>query len=465
MESSAKTAALAKKKSPFAEPWTVTGAILHGDWATKLSILIMGFGNIVRGQVVKGLIFLGIQAAYIYYMVTKGLQDLAMFPSLGWLEQVEVWNEAKGIYEYTAGHRSVQLLLWGVVTISITIAMFFVWRATLKSAYKAEILSKSGEKVNTFRDDVHDLFDDKIHNLLLSLPIAGILIFTIMPLIFMICMAFTNYSKVGDHLVLFDWVGLENFATVLDSGSFVGQSFWPILGWTLIWAILATFLNFFLGLGLAMLIGRKRTKLKSMWRVLFSLTIAVPQFVSLLTIRTMLNEQGAVNSLLLELGWITKALPFWQDATWARVTVIIVNLWVGIPYTLLQVTGILQNFPEEYNEAARIDGARPFTIFRKITLPYIMFIMSPYMITQFTGNVNNFNVIYLLSGGGPARGLSAQSGGYTDLLVTWLYKLTIDNELYNIGAVIGIFTFLVLSVVALVTYRSTGSYKDEEGFQ
>ena len=89
--------------------------------------------------------------------------------------------------------------------------------------------------------------------------------------------------------------------------------------------------------------------------------------------------------------------------------------------------------------------------------------MSPYIITQFTGNINNFNVIYLLSGGGPPRPNS--TAGYTDLLVTWLYKLTVDQQYYNIGAVIGIFTFVTLSIVALVTYRSSGSYKDEEGFQ
>ncbi len=464
MESTAN--ALAKKPRPFAVPWTVTGAILRGNWATRLTMLIMGFGNLVHGQILKGLAFLGIQALFIFYLIQKGLEDLSMLPSLGWLEQVEQWNEAKGIYEYVAGHRSVQLLLWGVVACAVIIVFFFFWRSSLKSAYKAELLSKAGEEVNTGTEDLRSLLDGNIHNFLLTLPVAGVLIFTILPLIYMITMAFTNYSRLDDHLVLFDWVGLDNFVTVLNMDSFIGQSFWPILGWTVIWAILATGLNFMLGLGLAMMIGRKQTRFKSLWRVLFSFTIAIPQFVSLLTIRTLLQENGALNTLLVhDFQWFSSALPFWQDPTWARVTVIVINLWVGIPYTLLQVTGILQNFPEEYNEAARIDGAGPFRIFYRITLPYILFIMSPYLITQFTTNINNFNVIYLLTGGGPARGMNEASGGYTDLLVTWLYKLTIDQEYYNIGAVIGIFTFAVLSIVALVTYRSSGSYKDEEGFQ
>ena len=107
----------------------------------------------------------------------------------------------------------------------------------------------------------------------------------------------------------------------------------------------------------------------------------------------------------------------------------------------------------ELYEAAKIDGANAAQIFFKITLPYIMFIMGPYIITQFTGNINNFNVIYLLSAGKPTP--VGDSAGKTDLLVTWLYKLTIDNQEYNIGAVIGILTFIVLSIVALVTYRNT----------
>jgi arabinogalactan oligomer/maltooligosaccharide transport system permease protein len=129
----------------------------------------------------------------------------------------------------------------------------------------------------------------------------------------------------------------------------------------------------------------------------------------------------------------------------------------------MQVTGILQNIPEEQYEAAKIDGANVFQVFFKITLPYMLFVLTPYLITQFTGNINNFNVIYLLTRGEPVG--VGNTAGATDLLVTWLYKLSVDQQKYNLGAVIGIFTFVVLSVVSLVTYRSSGSYKNEEGFK
>ena len=193
------------------------------------------------------------------------------------------------------------------------------------------------------------------------------------------------------------------------------------------------------------------------------LSVAIPQFVSLLIIRTMFNQDGVVNLLLKQAGLITESLPFFTNATWARVMVIVINLWVGIPYTMIQATGILQNIPQELYESARVDGAGPVVTFFKITLPYMMFVMTPYLITQFTGNVNNFNVIFLLSGGNPTP--VGSTAGKTDLLVTWLYKLTVDQQYYNLGAVIGILTFIVLAIVALVTYRNTTSYKDEEGFQ
>ena len=168
-------------------------------------------------------------------------------------------------------------------------------------------------------------------------------------------------------------------------------------------------------------------------------------------------------ALYLAVSWFTDPLPLFTDPTWARVTVIVVNLWIGIPFTIMQITGILQNIPADQYEAARIDGANWWQTFTRITMPYLVFVLTPYLITTFTGNVNNFNVIYLLSGGNPTA--VGDTAGSTDLLITWLYKLTVDRGDYNLGGVIGIFTFVVLAIVSLITYRSSGSYKNEGGFR
>ncbi|MDO5410551.1 MAG: sugar ABC transporter permease [Lachnospiraceae bacterium] len=445
-------------------PYTCIKAVKEGGMETRLSMILMGLGNIVHKQKIKGLLFLALEVAYIVFMLVNGIQFLSMLPSLGSVAQKEVWDEVNQVYMYTKGDQSVLILLYGVATLLVTFLMIVAWRGTLRSAYKAECLDKAGKHVNNFAEDLKSLLHENLHKLLMTPSMTFITILTILPLIFMICMAFTNYSKMDNHLMLFDWVGFENFRTLFDSSSILGSTFWSVLGWTLIWAFFATFSNYIFGMILALVINRKDTKAKGFWRFCFVLSCAVPMFVSLLIMRTMLQPNGAVNVLFRNLGWIAQdaSLPFFTDTLWARVTIIVINIWVGVPYTLLQLTGVLQNIPEEMYEAARVDGANIFQIFFKITLPHMLFVTTPYLIATFTGNVNNFNVIYLLSGGDPVTDIGATAGS-TDLLVTWLYKLTIDKQYYNIGAVIGILTFVILAIGALLTYRNSKSYK-EGGF-
>ena len=442
-------------------------ALKNGGPMIWLSCLVMGLGNIVGGQLVKGLVFFAIEAGIFYFLLIPGggFYWISMLPSLGWREQEKVWNEEKFIYEYVAGDQSQLILLYGIASLCIVAVLVLVWQASVRSGYKAMCLKKSGCHVPGIVDDIKSLFDENVHKLLMALPTICLAIFTILPLIYMMSMAFTNYSKEGDHLVLFDWVGLSNFFAIFDSSSAIGKQFGSVLTWTLIWAFFATFLNFFLGTFMAIIINRPSIRLKGLWRGCLSMTIAVPQFVSLLVIRSMLQPNGIINRMLMDASLIPAGtpLPFLTNATWARVLVILVNLWVGIPYTIMQVTGVLQNIPVEQYESARLDGAGVVKQFRHITLPYMMFVLTPYLITQFTGNINNFNVIYLLTRGEPLS--VGNSAGETDLLVTWLYKLSVDQQKYNLAAVIGIFTFVVLAVVSLITYRSTGSYKDEEGFR
>lgn len=446
-------------------PYTCAAALRQGDTMTRLSALVMGLGNMANGQVAKGLLFLAAELGYLFFMARYGLHNLAMLVTLGSVEQQEIWDEAQQVFLYTKGDQSVLLLLYGVATLMVTAVMIWGWRGALRSAYKAECLKKSGCHVNTFREDLASLLDENLYRLLMTPSMFFILALTVLPLIFMICMAFTNYSKIDNHLVLFDWVGLDNFVTLFDSSSILGSTFWSVLGWTLVWAVFATFTNYIFGMILALIINRNDTKAKGFWRFCFVLSSAVPMFVSLLIMRTMLQPNGAVNVLLRNLGWIAAdaSLPFFTDPNWARVTVIVINIWVGVPYTLMQLTGVLQNIPSDLYEAAKVDGAGPVRTFFSITLPYMLYVTTPYLIATFTGNVNNFNVIYLLSGGAPITNL-ASTAGSTDLLVTWLYKLTIDKQYYNVGAVLGIMTFIILSIGALFTYRRSKSYKEEGGF-
>lgn len=440
-------------------------AVSDGGPVVWASLPVMGLGNLLSGQIIKGIMFFLLEAAFLlfFFMPEGGLYRISMLPSLGDRPQGEVWNEEKGIFEYTEGDRSQLILLYGIAVLCLCALFLVLWRASVISGYKARLAKREGAEPASFRDELKSLFDGNIHRLLMTLPTAFLFVFTVLPLIYMMSMAFTDFSRDGDRLVLFDWVGFRNFLTVFNTSSIVGKQFWSVLGWTLVWAFCATFLNFFIGTFLAMMINRTSIKLKGLWRTVLATTIAVPQFVSLLVMRSALQPQGIVNRLLQNGGIFESPLPFLTDSTWARVLVIIINLWIGIPYTILQVTGVLNNIPKEQYNAARVDGANAVQTFFNVTLPYMMFVLTPYLITQFTGNINNFNVIYLLTRGEPIS--VGQSAGSTDLLITWLYKLSVDQQKYNLAAVIGILTFAVLSVVALISYNNSNSYKNEEGFK
>ena len=325
----------------------------------------------------------------------------------------------------------------------------------------------SGKKLRGTKGDLAALADSQFHKTLLALPMLGIFAFTIIPIIFMVLVAFTNYDYTHQPPgKLFTWVGLSNFKSMLSAGSAnYGDTFSQVLLWTLVWAFFATFLNYFLGMLVAIMINKKGIRLKKMWRTILVMTIAIPQFVSLLYVSRMFAADGLINSFLIQWGWIAKPLPFWTDGTWARVTIIIINIWIGIPYLMLIATGILMNIPADLYESARIDGANALQTYAKITLPYMLFVTGPYLLTSFIGNINNFNVIFLLSGGRPLSMELSGNAGYTDLLITWLYKMTVTDTNYKLAAVIGVIVFIITAAINLLVYNMIPSVKNEEDFQ
>lgn len=436
----------------------------QGDLWTRLSFVVMGASNLRRGQIVKGLLYLLSEIGFICYMVLSGIYAVSMLPTLGLTQQGWVFNEALGIDILQDGDNSMLLLLFGVFAVFVIIGFILIWNINIRSALEAQKQKEAGGILPGWKEDLKLYLDKKLHNTLLLFPMAGIFAFTLLPLVFMILVAFTNYdSQHQPPGNLFTWVGLDNFKSILGMGSAISKTFWPVLGWTMTWAVAATVTTFIGGIMLALLINKTNVVGKKFWRTIFVISIAVPQFVTLLTMKTMLKDEGAVNVLLMELGVISRPIQFWTNATIARITIIVINLWIGIPYTMLTVTGILMNVPKDLYEAAKVDGANRFVVFFKITMPYLMFIMTPTLITGFIGNINNFNVIYLLTEGGPAN-LEYFQAGKTDLLVTWLYKLTTTGKEYSYASTIGILVFVISAVFSLIAYRRTSAYKDEGDF-
>ena len=433
-----------------------------GDFRTRISFLIFGFGQICRGQLLQGITLLLLEAGLLYYFFGFGLGYIKNIGTLGTVARG--YNEDGTISQ---GDNSFLILLFSLLTLFAVFLFILLWRLNVKENYKEQALVERGKKLPGVKGTWKSLFDENFDKLLLAFPVVGVFVFIVIPIVFMICVAFTNYDK--EHQApanLFTWVGLQNFKDMFSTsvGGY-GPTFAKVLIWTLVWAFFATFLNYFLGMAVAILINRKGIKLKKLWRTILVMTIAIPQFVSLLYVYKMFAADGLVNNYLIKWGWIETYIPFWENPRLAQTMIIVINLWIGIPYLMLIATGLLMNIPEDLYESARIDGANSWQQFYKITLPYMLFVTGPYLLTSFIGNLNNFNVIFLLTRGKPQSMALTGNAGYTDLLVTWLYKMTVDDTNYRLAAVIGIMVFVITAVISLVVYGFLPSVKDEEGFQ
>ena len=324
--------------------------------------------------------------------------------------------------------------------------------------------------INTFKEDLRSLTEEKFHITLLTLPVLGVVIFTLIPILLLIFIAFTNYDQ--QHMPpteLFSWVGLSNFINLFGGGgltSTFGYAFVRVLGWTLVWAFFATFTTYIGGILLSLLLNSKKTRLSKMWRTLFIVTIAVPQFVSLLLVRNFFSNGGIVNTICHSIGLTgflrsiglvsTSYIPFLSAPGWAHVMIILINIWIGVPYQMLIATGVLMNLPSDQLESARVDGATNFQIFRKITMPYLLFVTGPALITDFVKNINNFNVIYLLTQDvytTTNQAMASSQAKEVDLLVTWLFRLTQDYYNYKMASAIGIIVFIICAVFTLVAFN------------
>lgn len=274
----------------------------------------------------------------------------------------------------------------------------------------------------------------------------------------MILIAFTNY---GGHIIppeLVDWVGLENFKNLLTLSQFA-PTFFKILIWNLLWAVASTALNYFLGLGLALLYENKFVKHKALWKVFPILAYAIPGFITLLAFKFMFSYGGPINQIIVDSG--NKPIGFLDlDAKWiARLIGIGVNAWISIPSIMLLASGLLSNRNMSLYEAASMNGASSWTQFKRITLPYMIYSTTPVLIGQFVGNFNNFGIFYFLRGGLYLDGYFLASD--TDLLINWLYNLSISNNYYNIGAAISLIIFIITSALSLLVYVRTNSYKED----
>ncbi len=460
---------------------TFGNALAKGDIWVKLSAIIMGAGYFARKQILNGILMTAVEIGFILLVVLFGVPSLSKFDTLGDVQMEQTFDPLTLQSTMNDYDNSFMILLTSVITLFFILVFILLWVWNIKLVYQLQLKKERGEHINTFREDMRALVNDRFHITLLALPTVGVVLMNIIPILVLIAVAFTNYDQ--KHMPpssLFTWVGFDNFKNLFTNSITIsfGYAFRKILGWTLLWAVLATVTTFIGGILLAKLINNATTKWPAFWRTLFVIAIAVPQFVTLLLVRNFFANAGIVNTIcsntgvtafLQSIGLVNPRLtyiPFLTDSNWAKAMIILINIWVGVPYQMLIATGVLMNIPTDQIESARLDGANKFQIFCKITMPYVLFIQGPALITDFVKNINNFNVIYLLTQDvfiTSDQLLANSNAKEVDLLVTWLFRLTNEYYNYKMASVIGIIVFIICAVFTLLSFsRMIAGGREEE---
>lgn len=446
---------IAKLKEGIISQWTsFVNFFKVSNANVRASMGLMGLGQLMYHQVGKGILYLVIEILGILFFSLYGFHWIIGLITLGTVES-DPWTGVEG-------DNSVIFMLLGLMSVGLLILFISLYISNVRDVYKTSQKVMRGEKIATFKEELKDLLDKSFYKTVLFFPLLGTLIFSVLPIVFMILIAFTNY---GDSFVppaLVDWVGIDNFVRIFSMGD-IGPTFFKILGWNLLWAFSSTLLNYVLGLLLAILLNKKIVKGKAFWRLFPILAYAVPGFITLTAFKFMFSQGGPINSLIQANGGSEIAFLTIDGTWWARIIGLMVNAWLTVPSVMLLATGILSNINNDLYEAAKIDGASSLKQFKDITLPFVVFATTPTLITSFIGNFNNFGVFYFLRGTIKSDGYFASND--TDLLINWLYRLSIDNNYYSIGAAISLIIFIITSCISLIIYVKSPAYKQEDTFR
>lgn len=429
----------------------------EADYHVIASTCLMGLGQLLFGQITKGLLYLGLLGAYLWYFITKGFDDLVGFFTLG-TNQADAWL---GV----AGDNSMTMLILGVFSWILLIIVVCFWISNIKDAMFTLREVRHGKKPRNFRRSVQGMLDERFYITSLSVPVFGVCVFSLLPIIFMTLIAFTNLGGDIEYPVLADW-SLTSWKKLFSMGK-IGGTFAKILGWNVIWAIATTLINYFGGLALALLLNKKIVKGSKFWRAFPMLAYAVPGFITMIGFKYMFSQVGPINQMITEAGGF--AIPFFTNTEaakwWARGIGLLVNAWISIPGSMLLATSILSNMNQEQLEAAAIDGASKFQQFKKITLPFVVFSTTTVLISSFIGNFNNFGIFFFMRGGMISNYADYFLASDTDLLINWLYNLSVSNNYYSIGAVISLVIFAVTSLISLIIYINSSAYKQEDTYR
>lgn len=416
--------------------------------------LIPGLGQIYNKQKAKGYIFLAVTALFLVYFIGIGAGELAKLVTLGTVRGQD---------------NSLFILIRGAFHLIITVVYFLFYALNIKDAGTVAKRINNGISVpKTFKDMVHAIYENGFPYLLIIPSYIAMTFAIIFPVLVTLMIAFTNYDfKHTAPTTLLDWIGFQNFTNMWTLSTF-RSAFTSVLGWTLIWALAASTLQIVLGILTAIVANQPFVKGKRIFGVIFLLPWAVPAFITILTFSNMFNDSvGAINAQVIPL--FAKIFPFldgvlvpWKtDPTWTKIALIMMQGWLGFPYIYVLTLGILQSIPNDLYEAAYIDGANGWQKFRNITFPMILAVAAPTLISQYTFNFNNFSIIYLFNDGGP--GSVGGNAGSTDILISWIYKLTTNTSpQYSMAAAVTLIISVIVISISMIAFKKLHAFDMED---
>ncbi|TQS74867.1 sugar ABC transporter permease [Ornithinibacillus gellani] len=411
--------------------------------ATLLSVIVPGAGQLYNKRFLKGALILIVAISFL--ITTWNYIDIGLWGlfTLGTIPRE---------------HHSVQLLIQGLISLIVLAFGIAIYIYNIRDARADAIDGENGQRKPSLLHGISDFYNQGFPYFMILPGLLMLLFIVVLPLLFMLGLAFTDYNQYNaPPRNLLNWVGFDNFKALVNVGIWK-NTFMSVFTWTIVWTVVATTLQIVLGLFLALLVNDKRVKFKRTIRTVLILPWAVPAFVSILIFSALFNPTfGAINRDILSQFEIM--IPWLSDPFWAKVALIMIQTWLGFPFVFALFTGVLQSVPQDMYEAADVDGGTRWQKLRHITLPHLLFATAPLLIMQYAGNFNNFNIIYLFNEGNPA--VRGQNAGGTDILISWVYKLTFETNNYNMAAAITIIMGLIVSIFAFFQFRKTAAFKEE----
>lgn len=415
-----------------------------------LTAVLPGLGQLLNGQKMKAfLFFLG--SLFIYLIAIPYALGFGNYQGDGIAGLITLAEGGRRL------DRSIMFMIEGIIAIILVVLALGIFIMSFKDVYSVEKDKIKGIRPRNWFETKEIIGTDGFPYLVSSPGYLLTIFIVLIPIITAILISFTNLDP--NHQSKFTWIGIENYKILFLGRGVAGKAFWLILFWTLVWTLGATTLAIAIGFILALLANQERIKGKPIFRTIYLLPWAVPAFITIMFFSLMVGRQGPITELFKNVFNIT--LDVKSNPILTRISLILLQGWLGSSYIFLLSTGVLQGIPKDLYESADIDGATGLQKTWRITIPLVLFQTAPLLISQYTFNFNNFSIIYLFNGGGPFNPSKyGNLAGSSDILISYIYKLTMESNYQALGAAISILISLVLMFFAYIGFKNTKAFKE-----